>query len=95
MEALRYLRQQPQGTIDLISKRFATDTAVAAESYRLGDRCFQRRANFLSGDGQTPRFRQKGRRNPEIGTVDQVADASLAEEVFKEMGEADSPRRVT
>jgi NitT/TauT family transport system substrate-binding protein len=86
MEALRYLRQQPQGTIDLISKRFATDAAVAAESYRLAIDAFndgrissQAMDRLLDAD-------KKAGAVPKSVTIDQVADASLAEEVFKEMG---------
>jgi len=88
MEALRYLRQQPQGTIDLIAKRFAADPAVAAESYRMvidsfndGRISSEAMDKLLDSDKKVGAI-------PQSITLDQVADPSLAEEVFKEMGGA-------
>jgi hypothetical protein len=80
------VRQQPQGTIDVISRRFAIEPAVAAESYRI--------AVDASNDGRIvhaamERLLDADKRDGAIAksvTVDQVAEAALAEEVFKEMG---------
>jgi NitT/TauT family transport system substrate-binding protein len=85
MEALRYLRRQPQGTIDLISKRFAIEPEVAAESYRIAVDAFND-GRILSPAME--RLLDADKRDGAIAksvTVDQVTDASLAEEVFKEL----------
>ena len=86
MEALRYLRQQPQGTIDLISKRFATDAEVAADSYRLAIDAFNDGRISFQGMERLLDSDKKAGAIPKSVTVDQVVEASLAEEVFKEMG---------
>ncbi|HSE87576.1 MAG TPA: ABC transporter substrate-binding protein [Candidatus Binatia bacterium] len=86
MEALRYLRQQPQGTIDVISNRFAIEPAVAAESYKIAVDAFNDgRILFPAMDRLLDADKRDGAIDKSV-TVDQVADASLAEEVFKELG---------
>ena len=85
MEALRYLRQQPQGTIDLISKRFAIEPAVAADSYQIAVDAFNDGRILLPA---MERLLDADKRDGNIAksvTVDQVADPSLAEEIFKEL----------
>ena len=85
MEALRYLRQQPQGTIDLISKRFAIEPAVAADSYQIAIDAFNDGRILLPA---MERLLDADKRDGNIAksvTVDQVADPSLAEEIFKEL----------
>ena len=85
MEALRYLRQQPQGTIDLISKRFAIEPAVAAESYQIAVDAFNDgRILFPAMERLLDADKRDGNIAKSV-TVDQVADPSLAEEIFKEL----------
>jgi NitT/TauT family transport system substrate-binding protein len=85
MEALRYLRQQPQGTIDLISKRFAIEPAVAAESYQIAVDAFNDgRILFPAMERLLDADKRDGTIAKSV-TVDQVAEPSLAEEIFKEL----------
>ena len=85
MEALRYLRQQPQGTIDLISKRFAIEPAVAADSYQIAVDAFNDgRILFPAMERLLDADKRDGNIAKSV-TVDQVADPSLAEEIFKEL----------
>ena len=85
MEALKYLRQQPQGTIDLISKRFAIEPAVATESYQIAVDAFNDgRILFPAMERLLDADKRDGNIAKSV-TVDQVADPSLAEEIFKEL----------
>jgi NitT/TauT family transport system substrate-binding protein len=85
MEALRYVRQQPQGTIELIGKRFAIEPGVAAESYKLAVDAFNDgRILFAAMEGLLDADKKAGAIDKSV-TVDQVADPSFAEEVFKEL----------
>jgi ABC-type nitrate/sulfonate/bicarbonate transport system substrate-binding protein len=86
IEALRYLREDAAGSVEVIRRRFAMDDAMARESYEVV-------VNAFSKDG---RVDQTGVENlleverkaglPKSVTVDQVIDASIAEEVLKELG---------
>jgi hypothetical protein len=79
------LRQQPQGTIDVISKRFAIEPVVAADSYKVAVDAFNDGRILLPA---MERLLDADKRDGAIDksvTVDQVADVSLAEEVFKEL----------
>jgi ABC-type nitrate/sulfonate/bicarbonate transport system substrate-binding protein len=86
IEALRYLREDAAGSVEVIRRRFAMDDAMARESYEVV-------VNAFSKDG---RVDQTGVENlleverkaglPKGVTVDQVIDASIAEEVLKELG---------
>jgi ABC-type nitrate/sulfonate/bicarbonate transport system substrate-binding protein len=83
-EALRYIRNNAEGTIDLISKRFAIDRPVAAESYQLV-------VDAFSPEGKISRsgVRQLLELGREDGSItkpvapEQVANFSLLEEVLK------------
>ena len=86
IEALRYLRNQPQGTIDLISKRFAIDPSVADESYRLVIEAFTDGKISSRGVEILLDMDKKDGAISNAVTVNQVVDPSLAEEVFREMG---------
>ena len=86
IEALRYLRDDPAGSTEIIRKRFAMDEAMARESYAVV-------VNAFSRDGRVDRAgvenlleieRKAGL--PKTVTVEHVIDASIAEEVLKEMG---------
>ncbi len=87
VEALRYLRSNPRGTIEVIRKRFAMDEQIAGESYQVVVEAFSR-------DGRIPRqgvenlldLEKKGGFVPKSVTVDQVVDFSLGEEALKELG---------
>jgi len=86
IEALRYLREDAAGSIEVIRRRFAMDDAMARESYEVV-------VNAFSKDG---RVDQAGVENlleierkaglSKTVTIDQVIDASIAEEVLKELG---------
>jgi NitT/TauT family transport system substrate-binding protein len=87
LEALRYLRSNPRGTIEVIRKRFAMDEQMAGESYQVVVEAFSR-------DGRIPRqgvenlldLEKKGGFVPKSVTVDQVVDFSIGEEALKELG---------
>ena len=85
MEALRYLRQQPQGTIDLISKRFAIEPAVAADSYRLVIGAFSDGKISLQGVEKLLDSDKADGAIPKSVTVNQVVDVSLVEEMLRDM----------
>ena len=86
IEALRYLRNQPQGTIDLISKRFAIDPSVADESYRLVIEAFTDGKISSRGVEILLDMDKKDGAISNAVTVNHLVDPSLAEEVFREMG---------
>jgi ABC-type nitrate/sulfonate/bicarbonate transport system substrate-binding protein len=87
IEALRYLRDDAAGATEVIRKRFAMDEAMARESYAVV-------VNAFSRDGKIPveavenilNLEKKEGLIAKTVTVDQVIDASIAEEVLKEMG---------
>jgi ABC-type nitrate/sulfonate/bicarbonate transport system substrate-binding protein len=87
LEALRYLRSNPRGTIEVIQKGFAMDGPMALESYQVVVGAFSR-------DGRIPQqgvenlldLERKSGLIPKSVTVDQVVDFSLGEEALKELG---------
>jgi ABC-type nitrate/sulfonate/bicarbonate transport system substrate-binding protein len=87
IEALRYLRDDAAGATEVIRKRFAMDEAMARESYAVV-------VNAFSRDGKIPieavenilNLEKKEGLIAKTVTVDQVIDASIAEEVLKELG---------
>lgn len=87
VEALRYLRDDAAGATEVIRKRFAMDDAMARESYAVV-------VNAFSRDGKIPieavenilNLEKKEGLIAKTVTVDQVIDASIAEEVWKEIG---------
>jgi NitT/TauT family transport system substrate-binding protein len=86
IEALRYLRTEPRGTVDLISKRFATDQSVAEDSYRLVIEAFTDGKISPRGVEILLDMDKKEGSISNAVSVNQVVDSSLAEEVFREMG---------
>ena len=87
LEALRYLRSNLRGTIEVIQKRFAMDGPMALESYQVVVGAFSR-------DGRIPQqgvenlldLERKGGLIPQSVTAAQVVDLSLGEEALKELG---------
>ena len=87
IEALRYLRADAAGSVEIIRKRFAMDEAMARDSYAAV-------VDAFSKDGRIPieavenilNLEKKEGLIARTVTVDQVIDASIAEEVLKEWG---------
>jgi ABC-type nitrate/sulfonate/bicarbonate transport system substrate-binding protein len=87
IEALRYLSADAAGSTEIIRKRFAMDDALARDTYAIV-------VNSYSRDGRVDQagvenlldMERKAGLIPKTMTVDQVIDASIAEEVLKEMG---------
>jgi NitT/TauT family transport system substrate-binding protein len=87
VEALRYLRDNPVGTAEVIRKRFHMDEAMARESYAAVVEAFSR-------DGRIPPdgvenlldLEKKDGFIAKTVTVDQVVDFSVGEELLKELG---------
>lgn len=87
IEALRHLRSNVRGTIEVIRKRFSMDEQMAAESYQVVIEAFSR-------DGKIPPqgvenlldLEKKAALIPKSVTIDQVVDPSIGEEALKEMG---------
>lgn len=87
IEALRTLRDDPAGSTEIIRKRFVMDAALARDTYAIV-------AGSYSRDGRVDQpgvenildMERKAGLIPKTMTVDQVIDASIAEEVLKEMG---------
>ncbi len=81
VEALRYLRSNARGTIEVIRKRFAMDEPMAAESYQVVIEAFSR-------DGKIPPqgvenlldLEKKAGHIPKSVTIDQVVDLYIGEE---------------
>lgn len=86
VEALRYLRDNAVGTVELIRKRFAMDESMARESYAVIVDAFSKdgRISAEEIEAMLERDRKAGLMAKTV-TVDQVVDLSLGEEVLKEM----------
>jgi NitT/TauT family transport system substrate-binding protein len=85
IEALRYLREDAAGSIEVIRKRFAMDEAMARESYGAIVNAFSRdgRVDQTGVENLLEIERKAGL--PAKVTVADVADTSIAEEVLKEL----------
>lgn len=87
IEALRYIHGNAAGTIDIIRKRFNMDEKLARESYEVV-------VNSFSKDGRVPldgvdillQIEKDQKLIPATVTPQMVVEASLAEEVLKELG---------
>ncbi|MBM4262064.1 MAG: ABC transporter substrate-binding protein [Deltaproteobacteria bacterium] len=87
IEALRYIHGNAAGTIDVIRKRFNMDEKLARESYEVV-------VNSFSKDGRVPldgvdillQIEKDQKLIPATVTPQMVVEASLAEEVLKELG---------
>jgi ABC-type nitrate/sulfonate/bicarbonate transport system substrate-binding protein len=86
IEALRYLREDAPGATEVIRRRFAMDDAMARESYEVVVNAFSKdgRVDTVGVENLLEIERKAGL--PKTVTIDQVIDASIAEEVLKELG---------
>ena len=87
VEALRYLRNDVAGSVEIIRKRFAMDDALGRDSYAAVVDAFSRdgRIDPAAVESLLEMERTAGLIAKTV-TVDQVIDASIAEEVLKELG---------
>ncbi len=87
IEALRYLRANPGGAIEVIRRRFAMDEAMARESYEVVIGAFSRDGRMsLSAVETLLGLEKKDGLIPQSVTADQVVDRALGEEAVKELG---------
>ena len=87
VEALRYLRDNPAGSAEVIRKRFAMDEAMARESYSMVVDAFSKDGRVdAAGIENLLNLEKKGGTIANSVTVDQVVDLSVGEEVLKELG---------
>ena len=87
VEALRYLRDNPAGSVEVIRKRFAMDEAMARESYAAVIDAFSKDGRIdAEGVDNLLELERKAGLIAKTVTVDQVIDPSLGEEVLKELG---------
>ena len=87
IEALRYLSADAAGSTEIIRKRFAMDDALARDSYAVVVGAYSRDGRVdQAGVENLLDMERKAGLIPKTMTVDQVIDASIAEEVLKEMG---------
>jgi NitT/TauT family transport system substrate-binding protein len=86
IEALRSLREDAAGSTEIIRKRFAMDETMARESYAVVVNAFSRdgRVDQMGVENLLEIERKAGL--SKTVTVEHVIDASIAEEVLKEMG---------
>jgi len=86
IEALRFIQNNPAGTIEIIRKRFNMDEKLARESYDAV-------VNAFSRDGRVPldgvdillQIEKDAKQIPANITPQMVVDGSLAEEALKEL----------
>lgn len=87
VEALRYLRDNQASSVEVIRKRFAMDEGLARESYAVIVDAFSKDGRIDSaGIDALLDLEKKSGLIAKTVTTDQVADATLGEEVLKEMG---------
>ena len=87
IEALRYLRDNPAGTVEVIRKRFSMDDKTARESYDVVVDAFSRDGRIpLDGVDILLQIEKDQKLIPATVTPQMVVDASLVEETLKEMG---------
>lgn len=87
IEALRYLRDNPAGTVEVIRKRFSMDDKTARESYDVVVDAFSRDGRVpLDGVDILLQIEKDQKLIPPTVTPQMVVDASLVEETLKEMG---------
>jgi len=86
IEALRYLRDNPAGTVEVIRKRFSMDDKTARESYDVVVDAFSRDGRIpLDGVDILLQIEKDQKLIPTTVTPQMVVDASLVEETLKEM----------
>jgi NitT/TauT family transport system substrate-binding protein len=87
IEALRYLRDNPTGTVEVIRKRFSMDDKTARESYDVVVDAFSRDGRVpLDGVDILLQIEKDQKLIPTTVTPKMVVDASLVEEALKELG---------
>jgi len=87
IEALRYLRDNPAGTVEVIRKRFSMDDKTARESYDVVVDAFSRDGRIpLDGVDILLQIEKDQKLIPPTVTPQMVVDASLVEEALKELG---------
>ncbi len=87
IEALRYLRDNPAGTVEVIRKRFSMDDKTARESYDVVVDAFSRDGRVpLDGVDILLQIEKDQKLIPTTVTPQMVVDASLVEEALKELG---------
>jgi len=87
IEALRYLRDNPAGTVEVIRKRFSMDDKTARESYDVVVDAFSRDGRIpLDGVDILLQIEKDQKLIPTTVTPKMVVDASLVEEALKELG---------
>ena len=87
IEALRYLRDNPAGTVEVIRKRFSMDDKTARESYDVVVDAFSRDGRVpLDGVDILLQIEKDQKLIPTTVTPKMVVDASLVEEALKELG---------
>jgi len=87
IEGLRYLRDNPAGTVEVIRKRFSMDDKTARESYDVVVDAFSRDGRVpLDGVDILLQMEKDQKLIPATVTPQMVVDASLVEEALKEMG---------
>jgi ABC-type nitrate/sulfonate/bicarbonate transport system substrate-binding protein len=86
IEALRYLREDAAGIIDIMRRRFAMDEALARDAYGIVVNSFSRDARIpVDSVENVLNLEKKEGLIAKSVTVDQVTDRSIAEEVLKEL----------
>jgi len=87
IEALRYLRDNPAGTVEVIRKRFSMDDKTARESYDVVVDAFSRDGRVpLEGVEILLGIEKAANQIPQNVTAEMVVDNSLSEEALKELG---------
>lgn len=86
IEALRFLREDASGSTEIIRKRFAMDEAMARESYEVVVNAFSRDGRVDQAGVENLLEIERKAGLPKTVMVEHVTDASIAEEVLKEMG---------
>ena len=87
IEALRYLRDNPAGTVEVIRKRFSMDDKTARESYDVVVDAFSRDGRVpLDGVDILLQIEKDQKLIPTTVPPKMVVDASLVEEALKELG---------
>jgi len=87
IEGLRYLRDNPAGTVEVIRKRFSMDDKTARESYVVVVDAFSRDGRVpLDGVDLLLQIEKDQKLIPATVTPQMVVDTTLIDEALKEMG---------
>jgi ABC-type nitrate/sulfonate/bicarbonate transport system substrate-binding protein len=87
IEALRFVRASPDGTTDVIRKRFKMDEKMARESYDVVVDAFSRDGRVpLKGVETLLGIEKAANQIPQNITAEMVVDNTLVDETLKELG---------